>query len=103
MSRLPLRWCRRLKAVMLVTCLGLTHSPAAHGLNPALDTTQYAHTAWKVRDGFAKGTIVPITQTQDGYLWLGTEFDLLRFDGVRAVSWKPSGREQMPGYYIRSL
>jgi signal transduction histidine kinase/ligand-binding sensor domain-containing protein len=58
-------------------------------LDPSLDISQYAHTAWKVRDGFAKGFIYCIAQTPDGYLWLGTEFGLLRFDGVRTVAWKP--------------
>src|SRR5215469_2577525 len=60
----------------------------ALALNPSLDVSQYAHTAWKFRDGFTKGTIVSIAQTPDGYLWLGTEFGLLRFDGVRSVPWQ---------------
>jgi signal transduction histidine kinase/ligand-binding sensor domain-containing protein len=96
LSRLP--W-----PVALLTCLVLAPCPATFALNPTLDATQYAHTAWRIRDGFTKGTIVPVAQTQDGYLWLGTEFDLLRFDGVRAVSWTPPGGEQLPGYFIRSL
>jgi ligand-binding sensor domain-containing protein len=52
---------------------------------PGLDVSQYAHTAWKIREGFTKGFIYAIAQTPDGYLWLGTEFGLLRFDGVRNV------------------
>src|SRR5262249_33102388 len=56
---------------------------------PALDVSQYAHTSWKYRYGFGKGQIVDIAQTSDGYLWLGTEFGLLRFDGVRTVPWQP--------------
>jgi ligand-binding sensor domain-containing protein len=48
---------------------------------------QYAHTPGKVREGFSKSGISAIAQTPDGNLWLGTEFGLLRFDGVRAVSW----------------
>ena len=32
-------------------------------LNPALDVNQYAHTPWKIREGFSKGTIVSIAQT----------------------------------------
>jgi signal transduction histidine kinase/ligand-binding sensor domain-containing protein len=54
-------------------------------LNPALDVSQYAHTPWRISDGFAKGYIYSIAQTPDGYLWLGTEFGLLRFDGVRTL------------------
>ena len=51
-----------------------------------LDLTQYVHTAWTARDGF-KGSTRSIVQTPDGYLWLGTEFGLVRFDGVRFVPW----------------
>ena len=61
--------------------------PLAFALNPALDASQYAHMAWPIRGGFAQGAIVAIAQTPDGYLWLGTEFGLLRFDGVRPAPW----------------
>src|SRR5262249_48932048 len=72
-------------------------------LNPSLDISQYAHTAWKSRDGFGKGSINAIAQTPDGYLWLGTEFGLLRFDGVRLMSWKPPQGKQLPANQISSL
>ncbi|HKE25945.1 MAG TPA: two-component regulator propeller domain-containing protein, partial [Bryobacteraceae bacterium] len=75
----------------------------ALALNPSLDVSQYAHTAWKFRDGFTKGTIVSIAQTPDGYLWLGTEFGLLRFDGVRSVPWQPPASQHLPSTYIRRL
>src|SRR5258707_14168449 len=86
----------------LFACL-LAWSPSAYALNPALDVSQYAHTAWKIREGFSKGRVTSIAQTPDGYLWLGTEFGLLRFDGVRNVLWdKPAG-EHLPSRYIRNL
>ena len=55
-----------------------------------------------MRDGFAKGFIYAIAQTPDGYLWLGTEFGLLRFDGVRAVPWMPPNG-QLPSNDIPTL
>jgi ligand-binding sensor domain-containing protein len=58
----------------------------AYALNPALDVSQYAHTAWKIREGFTKGAIYAIAQTPDSYLWLSTEFGLLRFDGGQGRS-----------------
>jgi signal transduction histidine kinase/ligand-binding sensor domain-containing protein len=85
-----------------LVCL-LAWCPCASALDPALDVSQYAHTAWKVRDGFAKGAIFAIAQTPDGYLWLGTEFGLFRFDGVRAVPWQPPADEQFPNNFIQSL
>jgi signal transduction histidine kinase/ligand-binding sensor domain-containing protein len=83
-------------AVMLGRCA------CAFALDPSLDISQYAHTAWKVRDGFAKGFIYAIAQTPEGYLWLGTEFGLLRFDGVRAVAWTPPNG-QLPSNNIPTL
>ncbi len=75
----------------------------AFALNPALDVSQYAHTAWKIRDGFAKGSIIAIAQTPDGYLWLGTAFGLYRFDGVRNVLWQPPPDQQLPSNTITKL
>src|SRR5215813_10194902 len=77
--------------------------PSVLALNPALDVSQYAHTSWKIRDGFPKGTIRSIAQTADGYLWLGTEFGLYRFDGVRAVLWQPPPNQHLPSDFIWSL
>ena len=82
-----------LAGLLLASC------PCAFALNPALDVSQYAHTAWKIREGFSKGQVNSIAQTPDGYLWLGTEFGLLRFDGVRNVPWHP-GDQPLPSTQI---
>jgi PAS domain S-box-containing protein len=75
----------------------------ALALDPALDVSQYAHNAWKVREGFFKDSISSIAQTPDGYLWLGTQVGLLRFDGVKYVLWQPPANQQLPSNHIRSL
>ena len=81
----------------------LASSVCAIALDPSLDISQYAHTAWTVRDGFAKGPIHSIAQTPDGYLWLGTEAGLLRFDGVRAVPWQPPAGGHLPSNIVKKL
>ena len=77
--------------------------PCAFALDPRLDINQYAHTAWKIRDGFAKGAISSVVQTPDGYLWLGTASGLLRFDGVRNIPWQPPANQHLPSTFILSL
>jgi signal transduction histidine kinase/ligand-binding sensor domain-containing protein len=68
----------------------------AFALNPSLDVSQYGHTAWTARNGFSVGAIFAMAQTPDGYLWLGSEFGLFRFDGVEAVPWQPPPGQKLP-------
>jgi ligand-binding sensor domain-containing protein len=75
----------------------------ALALDPSLDVSQYAHTSWKISEGFGRGDIWALDQTPDGYLWLATEFGLRRFDGVRTVEWQPPAGEHLPSSDIRSL
>jgi ligand-binding sensor domain-containing protein len=78
--------------------------PSALALDPSLDASQYAHTAWRAREGFTQGFIRSITQTPDGYIWLGTGFGLFRFDGVRAEPWHPPlNGEQLPSNFVTFL
>ena len=72
-------------------------------LDPSLDISQYAHTAWTVRNGFSLGNVYAMAQTPDGYLWLGSEFGLFRFDGVRSVHWQPPAGQQLPDRNINAL
>jgi len=92
---------RKRRVVALVILLACC--PCASALDPSLDINQYAHTAWTIREGFFKGTIYSIAQTADGYLWLGTEFGLLRFDGNRSVLWQPPEGQHLPGTTVTKL
>jgi signal transduction histidine kinase/ligand-binding sensor domain-containing protein len=94
---------KTLRTHWIVFACTLLSGPRAFALNPSLDISQYAHTAWQVRDGFSKGRITSVAQTPDGYLWLGTEFGLLRFDGVRNVPWQPPPGQHLPSSFIRYL
>jgi signal transduction histidine kinase/ligand-binding sensor domain-containing protein len=62
-------------------------------LDPTRHISQYAHTAWRTQDGLVEvGTT--FAQTSDGYLWLGTQNGLLRFDGVKFAPYDSAG---LPG------
>ena len=94
---------RQLAQIVVFIVAMLLSGRITLALNPSLDVSQYAHTSWKVQDGFLKGSVRAIVQTPDGYLWLGTEFGLVRFDGVRFVPWTPPGGQHLPSTNIRSL
>ena len=96
----------RPRAAIWVAVAAACLLPGAHhavALNPTLEVNQYAHTAWRIRDGFFRGLIRDITQAPDGYLWLASEFGVLRFDGIRAVPWEPPGGRHLPSSDIWSV
>src|ERR1700730_7834316 len=51
-------------------------------LDPARDILQYNCQTWSRQNGLPANGINAITQTKDGYLWLGTTVGLVRFDGI---------------------
>jgi len=50
-----------------------------------------------------KEMITSLTQTEDGYLWFGTNLGLVRFDGVRAVRWQPPNGQPLPSDFITAI
>lgn len=58
----------------------------ACALDPAWTTSQYLRDRWDANNGFVGGQVNAIVQTKDGYLWLGSESGLYRYDGLRFVA-----------------
>ncbi len=52
------------------------------GLDPGRSLDQYATTSWGVQEGLPQNSVQAILQTRDGYLWLGTQEGLVRFNGT---------------------
>jgi len=94
---------RLLALVTVLTGMLLSGPSAVLALDPDRRISQYAHTAWRVRDGALPGAPYAITQTTDGYLWIGTIGGLIRFDGVRFVPWLPPAGKQLPSSNISAL
>jgi len=81
-------WDFRVLRSFLVCALSLWLAlSAAQALDSNKRLTQYAHTAWRIQDGFFPNTPFWISQTKDGYLWVGAGSGALRFDGVRFTPW----------------
>lgn len=52
-------------------------------LPSATEVSKFVVAHWEMRDGLPLNKVRAITQTRDGYLWVGTFNGLARFDGVR--------------------
>jgi signal transduction histidine kinase/ligand-binding sensor domain-containing protein len=77
--------------------------PEAAGLDPSRKVSQYGHSMWRIQDGYLPAPPEAITQTGDGYLWVGTDAGLVRFDGVRFVPWASPKGERLPSDQILYL
>jgi PAS domain S-box-containing protein len=53
----------------------------ARALDPNRLPSQYVREQWTIETSFPGGGVNGITQTADGYLWIGTDRGLIRFDG----------------------
>lgn len=61
----------------------------------------YLVKSWTTADWLPQNTVNAITETPDGYLWVGTRGGLARFDGVRFVTFGLS--DGLRGVHIRAL
>jgi len=74
-QRWKFRW---LLAALMPACLVVT----SQALDPNKALSQYIHDQWGAGQGFPGGAVYTIAQTPDGYLWIGAEKGLVRFDGL---------------------
>ena len=58
---------------------------------------------WDLEDGLPSAAINAVARTHDGYVWLGTQRGLVRFDGVRFLTFTPESTPEIKGDRIASL
>jgi signal transduction histidine kinase/ligand-binding sensor domain-containing protein len=63
----------------------------ATALEPHESPSRYGRMSWGEENGLMSGVIRALAQDPQGYLWLGTDAGLVRFDGTEFVSWPPNG------------
>ena len=83
-------------------CAGVLPARAA---TPEPQTDEYAVRAWTTELGLLAGTgsVLAIAQDATGYLWLGTDRGLVRFDGFQFFPWGSRGEPSLPGSAVRGL
>jgi diguanylate cyclase (GGDEF)-like protein len=87
----------------LLAALAVSCAIAAHALDPERALTQARLTIWTTESGLPQNTVDAIAQTRDGYLWMGTEEGLVRFDGVRFVASDRQSAPALRSAFISSL
>ncbi len=65
--------------------------------------SQYVRQRWGPGSGFPGGPVYSITQTADGYLWIGTEKGLIRFDGYSFRLMEATLAQQGPLTHVLGL
>jgi len=64
---------------------------------------EYLSDVWTSDDGLPDSSVTAITQTPDGYLWIGTYNGLARFDGIRFVTFDPANTPALAHARVRGL
>ena len=95
------RFSTRMLSVLAVALLIACGSAA--GLDPTKAISQYTHESWHTVDGLPQDNVVSVAQTPDGYLWLGTEEGLARFDGVRFTVFDKSNTPELKSSLVSAL
>jgi ligand-binding sensor domain-containing protein/signal transduction histidine kinase len=72
-------------------------------VDPNRTMLQYLHDSWGAERGLSGGSITAIAQTSDGYLWIGTDKGLVRFDGLNFRQFERASPDPIQIGPVRSI
>ncbi|MGB7136066.1 MAG: two-component regulator propeller domain-containing protein [Acidobacteriaceae bacterium] len=78
-------------------------APSAHALDPTKAITQYMQTTWNSEAGLPENSVQAIAQTTNGFLWMGTQEGLTRFDGAHFVTYTRHSAGGLASDFIQAL
>ncbi len=102
-ARLIRSGTRRLVLAAQLVSVALGALRPAGALEPRKAITQYVQTVWNSELGLPENSVHAIAQTADGYLWMGTEEGVTRFDGVQFVTYTYHNAPGLASDYILAL
>ena len=97
------RRAARLFPVLALVSAWVAMPRASCALDPAKAVTQYIQASWNSEQGLPQNSVHAIAQTADGFLWMGTEEGLARFDGVSFQVFSSHATPGLPSDYIQAL
>ncbi len=72
-------------------------------LEPSTPLANYGRQTWVMENGLPQNTVQALVQTRDGFVWLGTEVGLVRFDGNGFQVFDKNSTPALPGNDVRCL
>ncbi|HEV2486923.1 MAG TPA: two-component regulator propeller domain-containing protein [Terracidiphilus sp.] len=81
----------------------LSHPPAGLALEPSTAIGGYSRQTWMMENGLPQNTVTAVIQTRQGFVWLGTEAGLVRFDGIGFQVFDRDSNPALPGNDICCL
>jgi signal transduction histidine kinase/ligand-binding sensor domain-containing protein len=89
-------------AALFATLL-LFATPALVALEPATPLANLNRQSWVMENGLPQNTVQALAQTSDGFLWLGTEVGLVRFDGAGFTLFDEHSKPALPSSDVQCL
>jgi signal transduction histidine kinase/ligand-binding sensor domain-containing protein/ActR/RegA family two-component response regulator len=77
--------------------------PQVLALDPERSLTQYVHEHWTISQGLPQNHISALAQDEAGYIWIGTQEGLVRFDGADFDVFDARSDPRLSDHAIRSL
>jgi ligand-binding sensor domain-containing protein/signal transduction histidine kinase len=84
-------------------CAAVLAMGSAQALDPSLAVTQYALRTWTAAEGLPQNSVQAVAQTPDGYVWVGTQEGLARFDGVAFTVFNRANTPALRHNYVYAL
>ncbi len=97
------RKLRSPRSVLLIGFVAICCPLAASAIDSHRDLSQYMRDHWGSEKGFTGGSVTAIAQTTDGYLWIGTERGLIRFDGLSFRAFQQATPTTLPIGAVQQL
>ena len=93
---------RSIRVLLALVALLAWALPAA-ALQPDKALHHYVRSTWSIEEGLPQISALAIAQDRRGYLWVGTQSGLARFDGVRFETFTSDDTPALAGIWVRAL
>ena len=90
------------KKLFFLLCL-VCCAQTSYALNPAKMLSQYKRVTFNTENGLSLNYVQSILQTRDGYLWLGTQEGLIRYNGASFKIYETANTPTLKSNYISTI